>query len=221
VCDLCDGHSRRNAIDLAVKLDVPMIVHGADHFQLIDCGLDAGSSVLYWRDACWPMVAKDRGVFEDLYELQSFDAMKRPPLELYPFLYLPYDEEAICEAVLDEGLVVDPDPDVTNCDFVYLINVLELLRNGYPAYIHNTAAAILQGAISLEDAQEEIIEWLEEYETGAYDDQVFKGAERLGISLDQLIAAGPVSPCASESARGIPINEGANRFLKTTSKLHR
>lgn len=207
VCDLCDGHMRRQVLDLAIERRIPLVVHAADHFQLVDCGLDAGASLLYWPDACWPKVARHRDVFRQVYELRNFDAMTIPPVELYPFLYLPYNEEEICASVLDKGLVIDPDPDVTNCDFVFLINLLELFRNGYPAYIHNTSAAILQGEISIDDAQAELIEWLEEYLDGRYDERIFAALPRLGLSIEELIEPGDVNPCSSESARGVPVED--------------
>jgi tRNA(Ile)-lysidine synthase TilS/MesJ len=211
VCDLCDGHTRRRVVELAIELDVPMIVHGADHFQLIDLGLDAGSSLLHHRDACWPAVARARGVLAELFEIRGFDRMKRPPLELYPFLFLPYDEELIIETAEELGLVTDADPDATNCDLVFLINALELLRSGYPAYIHCSAAAILQGQASRDQVEAEVVEWLEEYLDGTYDERVLAPLERLGLTLEQLIDPGPVSPCPAGPVRGVPSPPDAER----------
>ncbi len=205
VCDLCDEHTRRRILQVAIRKNIPMVIHGADHFQLVDAGLDRGSALLFNRDACWPAVARSCNVFREYYKLPILEQIKRPPLELYPFLYLPYNEEEVCEIVTDKGLVVEADPDETNCDFSYLINILEFLRHGYPAYIHNTSAAILQGDLSVEDAQEEIIEWMEEYAEGTHDEQVFSALPQLGLTMEQLIDPGPVHPCAAESLRGMPI----------------
>lgn len=203
VCDLCDAHTRRRAIELAIDLDVPMIVHGADHFQLVDQGLGAGASLLHFRDVCWPSVARARGTFAELYAIENFDRMRRPPLELYPFLYLPYDELEIMETVEELGLVDDADPDATNCDLVFLINALKLLRSGYPAYIHNSAAAILQGQAPRDQVEAEVLDWLEEYLEGEHDEQVFAPLDRLGLTLDELIAPGPSAPCRADPVRGV------------------
>jgi len=181
-----------------------MIVHGADHFQLVDSGLDAGSSLLFYPDAPWPPVAKNTNVFKNIYKIRNIGEMHRAPLELYPFLYLPYNEVEICEFVEDQGLVVSSDPDETNCDFVFLINILEFLRNGYPAYIHNTSAAILQGQTDLATAEGELLEWFEEYLDGRYDKQVFSALPRLGLTMEQLISPERCTPCRAESARGVP-----------------
>lgn len=205
VCDLCDDHTRRRILQLAIERDIKMVVHGMDHFQLIDAGLTASCELLIDRDACWPAVARSQGVFRENYQLPELEQIERPPLELYPFLYLPYNEEEICEEVTDKGLVVDADPDATNCDFVFLINILELLRHGYPAYIHNISAAILQGEISIEDARQELIDWLQEYAEGCHDEQVFAGLPGLGLTLEQLLDPGPVTPCDIKSIEGGPL----------------
>ena len=207
VCDLCDEHTRRRILEVAIEKNIPMVVHGADHFQLVDSGLTLGSALLHDKDACWPAVARFRDVFRESYTFPVLEQIARPPLELYPFLYLPYNEQEVCELVTDKGLVVEADPDETNCEFIFLMNVLDFLRHGYPAYIHNTSASILQGEVSFEDAQEEIIEWMEEYAEGIHDERVFMPLDRLELTMEQLINPGPIRPCRAASLRGMQIPE--------------
>lgn len=203
VCDLCDNSMRRRILELALERRIPVVVHGADHFQIIDSGLDLGQTLLHDEEACWPSVARARGVFRELFALPALASAPRPPVELYPFLYLPYDEEAICEELEDKGLVVETNPDATNCELVFLINVLELVRSGYPAYIHQTSAAILQGELDVDQARAELSEWLAGYAEGRYDEQVLAPLPKLGLSFSELLAPGPAFSCPAESVRGI------------------
>lgn len=205
VCDLCDGHTRRRILELAIQKNIPIVVHGADHFQLIDSGLSRGCELLFDQDACWPAVARTYDRFRDRYRLPQLESLTRPPLELYPFLYLPYNEVEICETVEAKGLVMEADPDATNCDFVFLINILEFLRHGFPAYVHNTAAAVLQGELDVEQARIELEEWLVEYAEGVYDEQVFIGLPKLGLTMDQLLDPGPVKKVSDNIVRGAPL----------------
>lgn len=203
VCDLCDGHLRRSVLEVACERSIPLVVHGADHFQAIDFGLHRGSSLLLEADAPWPHLARRRGLFRELYTIRTFDPRKPPPVEVYPFLYLPYDQAAVQAEVEEAGVAWDTTPDRTNCELTFLLNVLDLLRHGYPAYVHATSQAILGGEIDRERAMEELAAWFEEYAEGVYDAEVFRALPALGLELDELLAPGGPAHETARSTRGV------------------
>lgn len=203
VCDLCDGHLRKTLIELTIDRGIPLVVHAADPFQIIDFKLHKGSSPLLDRYSCWPDLARKRGVLRDFYEIKNFHKGPSVPKEVYPFCFLPYDEEALTEHVLKNKLISQTDPDVTNCQLIFLINFLDFLRHGYPAYIHTTAAAVTRGEISLERANAELLEWFRAYLEGTYDEPFFRGLDHLGLTLDELLETKGCTRLVTRSVRGL------------------
>ena len=217
VCDLCDGLTRKRIVETAIERDIPMIVHGADPFQLIDFKLHEAVGPLATADACWPHLARLRGVFRELYEIPQLAMLDEPPREIYPFLFIPYSEAKISAAVRELGIIEEVDPDLTNCKLVFLMNIVELLRRGYPAYVHNTSAAVLQGELPLAEALAEVEQWLGEYVEGRYDDEVFAAFPELGLTLEELIDPTEPLDIETSSVRGGVGSGGASNVPSGTS----
>ncbi len=203
VCELCDGHLRRSVLEVAYERSIPLVVHGADPFQAVDFGLHRGSALLLEADAPWPGLARSRGLFRDLYTIRTFDPRRPPPLEVYPFLYLPYDEAAIQTEVEEAGVALDTTPDHTNCALTHLLNVLDLVRHGYPTYVHETSRAVARGEIDRERASAELVAWLEQYAAGLYDDEIRRALPALGLDLGDLAAPAEAAPLRTRSVRGV------------------
>jgi hypothetical protein len=186
VCDLCDGIIRREIVQFAVDNNIPLIADAFDPFQLIDARLHKLDLNIGDPLSCWPKGIKRNGLFRELYELRNFGS-KTAPFELYPFLYLPYDAELIWQTMEEKDILVNPDPNVTNCRLTYLLDFVDLMRKGVPAYLHNISSHLRQGGISLQEAEQWIEEAFMEYADGVYDKQVLDALRALDIELEALI----------------------------------
>lgn len=188
VCDLCDGIIRKEIAQFAIDNNIPLIADGLDPFQLIDAGLHRPDPGIENALSCWPEHIRHDGLFKKLYELNNFRE-EVAPFELYPFLYLPYDTDLIWEKVEEREILVDPDPNVTNCRFTYLLDFLDLVRRGFPAYAHTTSSELRQGKISLETAREWMKESFLEYAENFHDEQVLNAIRSLDLDLHHILGA--------------------------------
>jgi hypothetical protein len=189
VCDLCDGIIRKEIAQFAMDNNIPLIADGFDPFQLIDMNLHKQDMRIEDPLSCWPELIRRDGLFRELYELHNF-GNKAIPFELYPFLYLPYDAETIWQRVEERDILVNPDPNVTNCQLTYLLDFVDLMRKGVPAYIHNSSSHLREGGISLQEAEQWIEEAFLEYADGSYDKQVLYAFRALDIDPEALIFTG-------------------------------
>jgi len=186
VCDLCDGIIRKEIVQFAIDNNIPLIADAFDPFQLIDARLHKLDLNIEDPLSCWPKRIKSDSLFRELYELHNFGS-KATPFELYPFLYLPYDAELIWQRLEEKDILVNPDPNVTNCRLTYLLDFVDLMRKGIPAYIHNISSHLREGAISLQEAEQWIQEAFLEYADGAYDKKVLDALHTLDLSLEVLL----------------------------------
>lgn len=188
VCYLCEEYMRTNLVELAIREDVPLIVNGFDHFQLIDGEFVYRSYPLIDKHSCWPEFVREKGMFEDMYTINNFDSKKKP-VELYPFFYMPYDADKITQQVNKLGIVKDTNPIATNCKFSFLIDVVDLLRNGYPAYVHTRSADLMLGRITHGDAFHDIQLAVEEFKSGKWDAQIFEALDSIDLTMDEVLNA--------------------------------
>jgi hypothetical protein len=186
VCDLCDGIIRKECAQFAIDNNIPLIVDGLDPFQLIDAGLHKPDPGIEDSLSCWPERARRDGIFQELYELSNFSS-ELIPFELYPFLYLPYDAEFITQKVEGKSILVNPDPNLTNCRFTYLLDFLDLLRMGFPAYIHNISSDLRQKRVSPRSAKRWIQRAFLEYAEGYHNKHVLDAVHALDLDLTTLI----------------------------------
>lgn len=184
VCELCDGIIRKEIVQYAMDNNIPLIADGLDSFQLIDAGLHKSNSGIQDPHSCWPESIKREGLFREFYELANFSS-ELAPFELYPFLYLPYDDDLILQRVAEKNILVNPDPDVTNCRFTYLLDFLDLARKGFPAYAHTISSHLRQGKLSPQAAKRWIRRAFLEYAEGLYDEQVLDALNVLGLTCFQ------------------------------------
>ena len=186
VCDLCDSIIRKEIVQFAVSNNIPLIVDGLDPFQLIDIGIHKLDTGIENPLSCWPERIKRDGLFRELYELDNLSD-ELIPFELYPFLYLPYDDQLIRQRVEEKNIIVNPDPNVTNCRFTYLLDFLDLARKGFPAYAHTISSRLRQRKLSPQAAKRWIQRAFLEYAEGVYNEQVLDALYALGLDLEALI----------------------------------
>ncbi|MFC1713612.1 hypothetical protein ACFL6S_08090 [Candidatus Poribacteria bacterium] len=186
VCDLCDGIIRKETAQFAIDNDIPLIVDGLDPFQLIDAGLNKPVPGIEDPLSCWPERLKEANLFGELYKLENF-SNELIPFELYPFLYLPYDDKLIRQRIEEKDIIVNSDPDLTNCRFVYLLDFLDLVRKGFPAYAHTISSIMRGGKLSPQAGRRWMQRAFLEYAEGLYNDQVLDALNALGLSLETLI----------------------------------
>jgi hypothetical protein len=186
VCDLCDGMIRKESVQFAVDNNIPLIADGLDPFQIIDAGLHRPDPGIEDSLSCWPEYIKKKGLFKELYRLENFSS-ENIPYELYPFLYLPYDDKLILRRLEEKGIMVDPDPDVTNCLFMYLLDFLDLVRKGFPAYAHNISSDLRQRKLSPQAAKRWLQRSFLEYAEGDYNQQVLDALHALDLDLKSLV----------------------------------
>ena len=139
------------------------------------------------RDACWKPDLREAGLFGDLFQISNFDPHGFVPTELFPFMYLPYDKDRVIKASRDAGLIEVTDVDETNCRLTYVMEALDLLRRGVPAFAFLHSSDIRHGRCSPEEAKRQVKKLYDDFASGAEDERVFEPLDVLGLRLEDLI----------------------------------
>lgn len=186
VCGYCGEILRRVLAETAIERRIPLVVAGFDQFQLIDW--DIYHMPKLGPDACWKPELREQGLFGDLFRISNFDPQGFVPTELFPFMHLPYDKDRIVKASQDAGLIREVSVDETNCRLTYVMEVLDLLRRGVPAFGFLHSSDVRHGRCSREEAAARIRRLYDDYASGAEDERVFGALDVLGLRLEELIS---------------------------------
>jgi hypothetical protein len=187
VCGYCGEILRRVLAETAIAKRIPLIVAGYDQFQLVDW--DIYSMPKLGRDACWKEDLREQGVFGDLFQVSNFDPRGFVPAEMFPFMYVPYDKGRLIKTSLDAGIIQETSVDETNCRLTYVMEVLDLLRRGVPAFGFLHSSDLRRGLCSREEAERQIKQLYDDYASGREDARVFETLDVLGLRLEDLVAA--------------------------------
>jgi hypothetical protein len=185
VCGYCGEILRRVLAETAIERHIPLIVAGYDQFQLVDW--DVYSMPAFSRDACWKPDLREAGLFGDLFQISNFDPRGFIPTELFPFMHVPYDKERVIKASRDAGIIQETSVDETNCRLTYVMEALDLLRRGVPAFAFLHSSDIRHGLCSPEEAGRRIKKIYDDFASGAEDERVFEALEVLGLRLEDLV----------------------------------
>jgi hypothetical protein len=185
VCGYCGEILRRVLAETAIERRIPLIVAGYDQFQLVDW--DIYSMPALGRDACWKEDLREQGLFGDLFQISNFAPRGFIPTEVFPFMYLPYDKDRLIKASRDAGLIEVTDVDETNCRLTYVMEVLDLLRRGVPAFGFLHSSDLRRGRCTPEEAERQIKKLYDDYASGSEDKRVFETLDVLGLRLEDLI----------------------------------
>ena len=79
------------------------------------------------------------------------------------------------------------DVDETNCRLTYVMEALDLLRRGVPAFGFLHSSDLRRGRCSPEEAERQIKKLYDDYASGSEDKRVFETLEVLGLRFEDLI----------------------------------
>lgn len=185
VCGYCGEILRRVLAETAIERRIPLIVAGYDQFQIVDWDIHAMPRLD--RDACWKADLREQGLFGDLFQISNFDPRGFVPTELFPFMHVPYDKERLIAATREAGLIEVTDVDETNCRLTCVMEALDLLRRGVPAFAFLHSSDLRRGRCSPEEATRRIKQLYDDYASGAEDQRVFETLDVLGLRLEDLV----------------------------------
>jgi hypothetical protein len=185
VCGYCGEILRRVLTETAIARRIPLTVAGFDQFQLIDW--DIYSMPALSRGCCWKPDLREQGLFGDLFQISNFDPSGFVPTEVFPFMYLPYDKPAIIKASRDAGIIEETSVDETNCRLTYVMEALDLLRRGVPAFAFLHSSDLRSGLCSPDEAKRQITRLYDDYASGAEDARIFEVLDILGLRLEELV----------------------------------
>jgi hypothetical protein len=185
VCGYCGEILRRVLAETAIARRIPLIVAGFDQFQLIDW--DIYSMPAFSRDACWKPDLREQGRFGDLFQIANFDPEGFIPTEVFPFMHLPYNKDFVVKVSRDAGLIGETDVNETNCRLTYVMEALDLLRRGVPAFAFLHSSDIRHGRCSPDEARRQIKQLYDDYASGGEDQRIFETLDLLGLRLEDLV----------------------------------
>ncbi|HEY3357929.1 MAG TPA: hypothetical protein VGQ83_32055 [Polyangia bacterium] len=184
VCGYCGEILRRVLAETAIARRVPLIVAGFDQFQLIDW--DIYSMPALGKDCCWKPDLREQGLFGDLFQIANFDPQGFIPTEVFPFMYVPYHKALVIKASRDAGIIEETAVDETNCRLTYLMEAMDLLKRGVPAFAFLHSSDIRHGLCSPQEATRQIKKLYDDYASGAEDGRLFEALGVLGLRLEDL-----------------------------------
>jgi hypothetical protein len=185
VCGYCGEILRRVLAETAIARRIPLIVTGFDQFQLVDW--DIYSMPAFSRDACWKPELRERSLFGELFQIANFDPRGFIPTEVFPFMYLPYHKDLIIKFSREAGLIDETSVDATNCRLTFVMEALDLLRRGVPAFAFLHSSDLRYGRCSPAEATRQVKQIYEEFAAGEHDETVFATLDVLGLRLEDLV----------------------------------
>jgi hypothetical protein len=187
VCGYCGEILRRVLAETAIARRIPLVVAGFDQFQIIDW--DIHRMPRLGPDACWKADLREQGLFGDLFRISNFDPQGFVPTEVFPFMHLPYDKPRIIQTSRDAGIIEETDVNETNCRLTYVMDVLDLLRRGVPAFAFLASSDVRHGLCTPDEATRQIRRIYDDFASGAEDRTVFDTLDVLGLRLEDLITS--------------------------------